>query len=247
MTKIKLIALDMDGTLLNDDGIVSKPTERVIQRALKEDIHVVLSTGRPLEMCISFAHDLKLSSYLITSNGAEIYTVDENLLEQHTMEAEKVEHLWQIGHKKDIHMWLVAADAVFVDGKRPSNFKEHKWLKIGYGNLDEAHKLYVMEELKQLQDIEVTNSSLSNMEVNGGGVNKASAIRSLCERIGITPNNVLAIGDSLNDFQMIKEAGIGVAVENAQDVILDIADHIAPTNNEDGVAKAIQRFALDGK
>src|SRR5699024_4227052 len=136
-----LIAIDMDGTLLNDDGNVSPYTKKVIKRAQDEGIHIVLSTGRPLEMCISYAHDLQLSSYMITSNGAQIFTSEEQLLESHPIAAEKVEKLWRLGHERELLMWMVAADAIFVAGERPSNFSDYQWFKIGYGNLEKAEQL----------------------------------------------------------------------------------------------------------
>ncbi len=244
MDKIKIIALDMDGTLLNDEGIVTVYTKKVIRRALDRNIKVLLSTGRPLEMCISFARDLRLPSYIITSNGAEIYTAEEKLVEQHTIDPKKMEQMWQVGHARDLHMWLVAADAVFTEGRRPSDFTKHDWLKMGYGNLTEANKLDLMEQLKSFHPVEITNSSPSNIEVNGEGVNKAQAVQSVCKQLGITMDRVMAVGDSLNDLSMIKEAGVGVAVANAQEAILEIADYVTGTNNEDGVAKAIERFAL---
>src|SRR5699024_9005586 len=138
----------------------------------------VLSTGRPLETCISYAEDLQLSSYLITSNGAEIFDKDQTLVEQHVMEPDIIEKMWSIAHEHNIDTWMVATDAVFIRGKRPSNFTDHTWLKFGYGELDEVHKLYVLEQLKQLGPLEITNSSLVNLEVNLKGVHKASAIHS---------------------------------------------------------------------
>lgn len=244
MSKIKLIALDMDGTLLNDEEIVTDYTKRVIKRAIDAGIEVVISTGRPIGSCISYAKDLQLPSYVITSNGGQIFTMDQELIEEHTMDAEKIEKLWNIGYERNLHMWIIATDAVFVEGRRPSDFHKHQWLKIGYSDLKEIDKLYVMEKLKQIGSLEITNSTPSNLEVNEAGVNKEAALKFLCKRIGITMDEVMTVGDSLNDFKMIKGAGIGVAVSNAQDEILDIADYVTLSNNEDGVAKAIEKFAL---
>lgn len=244
MCKTKLIALDMDGTLLNDEGIVTDYTKKVLKKAAEQNVHVLLSTGRPLEMCVSYAEDLQLSSYIITSNGAEIYTANQELVEQQALDVETLEKMWEIGHKKNIHMWMIASDAVFVEGKRPSDFSDHTWLKLGYGHLNDSDKTYVMEALEKLGPLEITNSSLVNLEVNAKGVNKANAIHSVCKRLGITMDQVFAIGDSLNDYQMIKEAGIGVAVQNAQETILDLADYVTENNNDDGVAKAIEKFVL---
>src|SRR5699024_5816333 len=130
-----------------DEGIVTDYTEQVLERAKKQGIQVILSTGRPLEMCVSYAEELQLASYIITSNGAEIYTANQKLVERHEIDVDTFEKMWKIGHDKDIHMWMVASDAVFVEGKRPSDFSDHTWLKIGYGNLDEADKSYIVKAL----------------------------------------------------------------------------------------------------
>lgn len=242
MAKIKLIALDMDGTLLNDDGVVTPYTHDVIQKALQQDVQVVLSTGRPLLMCSSYAEELQLTSYIITSNGAEIWTVDHKLIERHPLDARKVQALWELGNEKELHMWLVAADQVFRNAKRPEDFTNHEWLKMGYGNLTEPLKKYLLDQLKNEKELEITNSSLSNLEVNKSGVNKANAIQSICKRLGISMEEVMAVGDSLNDLKMIEQAGIGVAVENAQQLIIESANYVTTTNNDNGVAKAIERY-----
>lgn len=244
MNKVKLIALDMDGTLLNDDGIVTEYTKRVIDKALQKNIKVVLSTGRPLQMCSSYADELELTSYIITSNGAEIWTDKHQLLERHTMDSNKIQDLWELGNANEFHMWLVATDELFVNRRRPESFHDYKWLKIGYGNLDEQAKRLLLQKLEKDSRIEITNSSLTNLEINKAGVNKARAIETICRKTGISVNEVMAIGDSLNDLKMIKEAGVGVAVANAQQLIIESADYVTDTNNDDGVAKAIERFAL---
>lgn len=234
----------MDGTLLNDDGIVSTYTQQTIQEAIKQDIKVVLSTGRPLAMCASYADELALTSFIITSNGAEVWTDRHTLFERHTMNAEKIEKLWHLGDANQFHMWMVASGALFPNSERPEQFGQYEWLKMGYGNLDEEAKQFLLNELADDPSIEISNSSVTNIEVNKVGVNKANAIQSICQKIGITMKEVLAVGDSLNDLKMIKQVGIGVAVANAQPVIMEAADHVTATNNEDGVAKAIEKFAL---
>src|SRR5699024_11523412 len=96
MSKIILIAIDMDGTILNELDEITDYTKDMIKQAEQAGIHVVISTGRPLATCISYVRDLELSSYVITSNGAEIYTTDEELIEQHIMHPEKMEQLCHI-------------------------------------------------------------------------------------------------------------------------------------------------------
>jgi len=244
MSKIKLIALDMDGTLLQDDQHVSNYTKEVIQKALVQHVQVVLCTGRPLNMCYDYAKDLQLDSFIVTNNGAEIWTVEKKLIEQHTFDVGKVEALWHIGNERSLHMWTVAADKVFRFSSRPANFEDHEWLKIGYGNLDEATKNELLHKLQGDETIEITNSSPNNLEINQVGVNKVHAVQRLCQLSNITMEEVMAVGDSMNDFKMIKEVGLGVAVANAQQEILDISDVITTSNNEDGVGKAIEKYVL---
>lgn len=244
MQQIKLIALDMDGTLLQDDQHVSEYTKSIITEALQQGIQVVLCTGRALEMCYDYAMELGMSTYIIACNGAEIWTVDQELIERHPLQAETVEKLWHLGNEQGYHMWSVAADKSFRDATRPDDFYEHEWLKHGYGNLDTRAKSYLLETLAHNDSIEITNSSPHNLEVNQLGVHKAQAIQSLCERSNISMNEVMAIGDSMNDFKMLEQVGLGVAVRNAQEEILDLADVVTTSNNNDGVATAIKRYAL---
>lgn len=244
MSNIKMIALDMDGTLLNDDGVVSPYTKRVIRQALEKKIHVVLSTGRPLAMCTSFIEELALPSYVITANGAEIWTVDEQLVERHTIETEKIETLWKKGRKMNVHTWLLASGHIFVDDLVPEDFSAYEWLKIGYGKLSEQEKQTILQKLSNDKTIEISNSSRSNIEVTKKGVHKARAIQTVCERLNVRLEDVMSVGDSLNDVSMIEQAGIGVAVLNAQRKVMEVADFITTSNNEDGVARAIEKFVL---
>lgn len=244
MNNIKLVALDMDGTLLNDDQEVTSYTKKVIQQALNKNVHIVLATGRALPLCHSYAKDLQLSSYLIAANGAEIWTVDGKLLQRNLFDSETVEQLWQVGNDLDLHMWTIATDEVFHKSSRPERFHDYDWLKIGYGRLDEAMKNTLLKRIEHIENIQITNSSTTNIEVNSVGVDKATALQYVCEQIGITMDNIMAVGDSLNDLTMIEQAKIGIAMGNAQQNIKDKADYITDTNNLDGVAKAIEKFVL---
>src|SRR5699024_10638252 len=120
-------------------------------------------------------------------------------------------------------------------------------LKIGYGRLTEQMKTYLLNELKHDHTIEITNSSPSNLEINQIGVNKVHAVERLCQLSYISMQEVMAIGDSINDLKMLREVGLGVAVENAQEEILDIASVVTASNNDDGVTKEIKNYALTYK
>lgn len=241
--QIKLIALDMDGTLLDNELEVSEPTQAVIAKALASGIHVVLSTGRSLETCYPYAELLNLTSYLITSNGGEIYTMDKTLLDQHLLDTEKIEKMWEIGKEMGMQQWMVSTTGIYRDC-RPDNFYDHDWLKFGCSSLDKSKLNAMVEELSYFEGLELTNSLPTNVEANPAGVSKAAALHFVCREIDITMDEIMAVGDSLNDIKMIQEAGVGVAMGNAQQAIKNVADYVTDRNDEDGVAKAIERFAL---
>lgn len=241
---IKLIALDMDGTLLTSDLEISEMNRKMIAKALDKGVNVMLSTGRWLEFCYPYAESLNLDTYLVTVNGGEIWTGSKELVERHVHASDLVEKMWQIGHDKGVRMWCVATDRVFDTSDQPKDFYQHEWLKIGFSSEDIDKLNEIREELSVYDSLEITNSLPTNIEVNPAGVNKANGIERVCKELGITMDQVMAVGDSLNDIKMIEAAGLGVAMGNAQDAIKDVADHITDTNNNDGVAKAIEHFIL---
>ena len=240
---IKLVALDMDGTLLNSDEEISDYTKEVIQKALDKDVHVVLSTGRWLKSCYPYAEQLNLTSYLVTANGGEIWTMNKELLDRHLLAADKVEKMWHIGKEVGVHMWMMATDHVFRNTP-PENFHHYDWLKFGCHSLENGKLEKMVEELSYIEGLELTNSMPTNVEANPENVSKAAALKKVCRKIGITMDEVMACGDSLNDIKMIQEAGIGVAMGNAQEAILKAADVVTETNDRDGVALAIEKYVL---
>src|SRR5699024_7556512 len=96
MKDIKLVALDMDGTLLNSNEEISDKTKAVIKSALDKHIHVVLSTGRSLTTSFPYGQELNLTSYIITCNGGEIWTMEKELVEQNMIEAKLIGRVWDL-------------------------------------------------------------------------------------------------------------------------------------------------------
>lgn len=237
---IKLIAIDMDGTLLNKKNEISFHTKEVIKLAQEKGIHIVLSTGRPLAMCYDYHQDLGLETDLVTANGAQIWTPDKRILAEYTFDSQIAEDLWTYGDIKNHYMWMVAKNKMFRENSRPTNFHEYEWVKLGFGKLIAKEKAMVLENLKNYPDLEITSSSIYNVEVNPKNVNKANGLKIVSDRLGITFDNMIAIGDSLNDKSMLEAANIGIAMNNAIREIKEIADVITDTNENDGVAKVIK-------
>lgn len=240
---IKLIAIDMDGTLLNDDQLISDENRNAIREAEDKGVYVVISTGRTLMTCRELAESLKLSSFLITANGSEIWDSNFNLVERKLLHTDHIKMMWDLRNKHNTNFWASTVNKVWR-GEFPENITDHEWLKFGFDIEDDDIRNEVLAELRKNKELEITNSSPTNIEVNALGINKAAALAKVSEKLGFTMENVMAMGDSLNDIAMIKEAGLGVAMGNAQDVVKETADWITDTNIEDGVAKAIRHWVL---
>ncbi len=239
---IKLIALDMDGTLLNNKHKVSEENKRAIIEAREKGIEVIISTGRHFSTSSIIAKELDIH-YLITVNGSEIWTMTGELIARQLIDPALVKKLVALQKKHNTWMWLTSTEEIFR-GEAPEEIDAHEWLKFGYDVKKDDVRKEIMDELATYDDIELSNSSLTNIEVNAIGVNKAVAIEKVCERLGITMDNVMAMGDSLNDRKMIEQAGFGIAMDNAQPEVKKIADWVTDANHQDGVAKAIRRWVL---
>ncbi len=192
--------------------------------------------------CRELAESLKLSSFLITANGSEIWDSNFNLVERKLLHTDHIQ-MWDLRNKHNTNFWASTVNKVWR-GEFPENITDHEWLKFGFDIEDDDIRNEVLEELRKNKELEITNSSPTNIEVNALGINKAAALAKVTEKLGFTMENVMAMGDSLNDIAMIKEAGLGVAMGNAQDIVKETADYITDTNIEDGVAKAIRHWVL---
>lgn len=242
--QIKLIALDMDGTLLNEKGEVSAANREMITAAQANGIHVICSTGRSIMTSRDYVKDLKLNSYHVTVNGSEIWSAKGELVQRIVLDSKHISWMFNLAKENRVHYWATATDRVWRR-EMPADIENHSWLKFGYEIDDDDIRAKILEHLQSRAEIfELSNSSPINIEVNKKGVNKAYGVEVVCQRLNLTMDQVMAVGDSLNDLPMINAAGIGVAMGNAQDAIKKKADWITTSNNEDGVAVAIRKWVL---
>ncbi|MGG3269349.1 Cof-type HAD-IIB family hydrolase [Priestia aryabhattai] len=241
--EFKLIALDMDGTLLNNQQEISEENRAAIAKAQEQGVHVVLSTGRSLLTCREYAQSLQLSSYLITVNGSEIWDESGQLVERKLIDASHIEKMWNLTQEHKLNFWAVTTDKVWRD-EFPEDIASQEWLKFGYDIPDDALREEVLKQIGGISDFEISNSSLTNLEINALGINKAKGIMTVCDRLGISMDEVIAMGDSLNDMAMIEAAGCGIAMGNAQEAVKEAADWVTDTNVNNGVAKAISHWVL---
>ncbi len=239
MGKYKIIALDMDGTLLNHQQQISPGNRAAIRSALDAGLKVVIATGRGIQNVRPFLRELQLELPLITANGAEVWRTPDHLYSRTLMEPEAVRQLHSIAVDFDTWYWGYAVSGLFNKEKWVADEKAEAWLKFGYYMEDAAILERVLEHIRTLAPLEITNSDPHNLEVNSHGVSKASGLQEICNWFDTDMSEVVAMGDSLNDMAMIREAGLGVAMGNAQEAVKKAADTVSLSNEEDGVAKII--------
>lgn len=245
LTEIKLIALDMDGTLLNEKGEVTEANREMITAAQAKGVHVICSTGRSIITSREYVKELQLKSYHVTVNGSEIWDEYGELVQRKVLDAEHISWMYQLAKEYSVHYWATATDRVWRR-EMPTEIDHHTWLKFGYEIEDDEVRAKILDHLQRKPALfELSNSSPINIEINLKGVNKAHGVEVVCKRLNIGMNQVMAIGDSLNDLPMIEAAGLGIAMGNAQDDVKKKADWVTTSNMEDGVAVAIRKWVLN--
>ncbi len=265
---IRLIALDLDGTLVAGRNKVNDGDIAAIGKAKAAGIKVAICTGRLYNSCREFAKRLELKLPVICCNGACLCTDDEILYSDYINDG-------VLGFLADECQKQKATYACFLhDGVRlllADQTEKEKWGMYldGYATKDvnlftdreaflEAIRgktlkaAYIDDDIDFLETlekasgdryiIETTSSWPNNREVTSRGVDKASALQKLLDREGIAWENVMAIGDSMNDHALIKAAGIGVAMGNAEEEIKGLASYITLKIDDCGVANAIEQL-----
>ena len=268
---IRLIALDLDGTLLNSEKNISQENKEAIRKAKAKGVKIVLCTGRPLLGIKRYLEEFNLleeGDYSITYNGGLVQknNTGEILLEK-TLSMTQIKELHQMGLDLGIPMNMIDLEQVYEPAypegraslyqdlqsaslpfvKRDiADFKDdHQFNKVVYCTapavLDEAINK-VPADVKERYSMMKSRPVL--FEVMHPEVNKGKGIESLCKLLGFTKDNVMACGDEENDLAMLAYAGLPVAMENASDSVKEFATFISKTNDDHGVAQAINKFVL---
>ena len=272
--KIKLIALDLDGTTLGEAGI-SPATVAVLEKAIRKGVHVVIATGRVFCSLPEDVFRIRGLEYVINSNGAHItYLPEQEVIYSNCIGASDILAVADILEANRVHPIEVFTEGrAYIDeevyhdlAQSGSDFMNAAYvlatrtpvtgiydflrrhsdsienINIHFRDLGDKADFWRM--LGQRPGITVTSSVKHNLEIGGATTSKAAAIAWLCGRLAIGEENVMACGDSPNDIAMLKAAGLGVAVGNAEEEVKEIADFISRSNLEDGVAYAVKKFVL---
>ncbi|MFE0558345.1 Cof-type HAD-IIB family hydrolase [Paenibacillus sp. NPDC058910] len=242
--KYKLIALDLDGTLLTDEKQITEETKKWLQYAVDHGVKVIFSTGRGLQTTKGFLNELGLDSPMVLLNGAEVWEGPGRLKKRVFLPRDTVRDMHAIAAERGEWYWGYSVESLTGDKDWTSEMFERDWMKFGIGSNDQQKLAEIKEELLSWGTLEVTRSALSNMEISVKGITKESGVREVCQMLGFSMSDVIAMGDSDNDAKLLKAAGLGVAMANGEDYIKSIADVITATNNEDGVAQAIRKYVF---
>ncbi|AIQ54684.1 Cof-type HAD-IIB family hydrolase [Paenibacillus sp. FSL R7-0331] len=242
--KYRLLALDMDGTLLNDEQLITPKTVEWIKKAVDAGVHVCLSTGRAFRSAMPYAEQLGLKTPMITVNGSEIWREPYELYRRSLMDPALIHRLYEIAEEYGIWFWAYSTEQVYNRNNWDGDIMGREWLKFGYSTEDDDIRHKLLMQLQDLGGLEITNSTPVNLEINPLGVNKAYGIGEVCRLLGIDMSQVVAVGDSLNDLAAIQAAGLGVAMGNAQETVQQEADAVVASNNEDGIAEVIEKYVL---
>ncbi|HCQ5549180.1 TPA: HAD family phosphatase [Clostridioides difficile] len=261
----KLIVTDMDGTLLGNNHKVTDENKTALQKVIKNGINVTLATGRAFDSAKCNVDFLKEDMPIIACNGSLIREQNGNIIYSNKIDTTTCLNILDVLDKYDIYYQCNSIDSMLskkIEGRedrlsvflgseteviirddlREEIFKKDilKFVIIEEKNpsiLDEIRK-----ELRKVQGIKITSSWPNNIEVMNEGVDKGNAVKILAEKMNIDREDIIAFGDNYNDIEMIKFAGLGVAMGNAEELIKQEADYVTDTNQDSGVAKAIYKF-----
>ncbi len=272
---IRLIAVDLDGTLLNSQKELTPRTKEALTRAAEKGVHIVPATGRTFGGVPEMVRSLPFVRYGICINGGSVWDAQiDGAIHTAEIPYERAEEIFDY-----VEQFHTMYDC-YVDGwgKSDRKFFDHlldyvdedvvKIIKATRSPVDdfrdyirslghdiqkiilffrdlEVHDRMIEKIRADLPDMAVTAALPCNIELNNKDANKGAALRILCEHLGFGPEQAMAFGDGGNDQSMIETAGLGVVMANGVPELKAAADYIAMGNDEDGVAAAIEKFVLN--
>ena len=273
MSKYKLVAFDMDGTLLNSKKEIVKDSIHAIQKAVSARKEVILSTGRGPAELTDYICQIPGLRYLDCLSGAMVYDLKEKkIIYSNPLQPEIVKNLLEIAKEEDTMIHFLTNDSIVqksdLENMGHYNMSIYKSMfeKITqtYENIYETYhqnpfpvaKLNIYhtstdsrrkteERIKQSGlAVSMVYSEFSSLEVSAQGVNKGTGLKKLCQHLGLSIEETIAVGDADNDTDILKTAGLAVAMGNAKDSIKAIADVVVSDCDHNGCVEVIQNYLL---
>ncbi|MGG0921580.1 Cof-type HAD-IIB family hydrolase [Leuconostoc suionicum] len=270
MSEIKIVSIDIDGTLINDERQIPLDVKSAVQQALAQDVKVVITTGRPLPGVRNILDELGIvgsEQYVITHNGGLMQTADGSQILFHAA-LDLAEYKELNAFMREQKTYIQAEDQFAA---YTTNRLIHRW--ASFENSLVNLPLHIVDNDNELEDVEiikgianaesddldnvqanvpisisdkmsVIRSTANNLEFINKDASKGNALEALAKALNVDIKNTMAIGDQENDYSMIERAGLGVAMGNAIEKIKTIADIETATNNDSGVARALEKYVL---
>lgn len=267
----KLLFLDLDGTLLNDEGIITEGNRTALDAALQRGHGVVIATGRPLSSALGKAASLGLDKpgcYIISFNGALIYDFGkQDQVFRCAIPKAVVRRVFDEARSLGLHIQTYDAADVLAERWYDSEImagycsgmdivyrivedvcaemteEPAKMLAIEEKDFTKLDRLQHFIETEMSDRLECFHSNPRFLEIVKAGMNKGQAVRMLCDILDVPVANAVAAGDAANDLSMIRAAGTGVAMANGTAEVKAYADYITlQDNNHDGIAEIVDKF-----
>ncbi len=268
----RLMAIDLDGTLLDNNKEISHRNKEAISLAIEKGIKIVICSGRVYTGARQYAKQVGSKDPIIACNGAIISeNIDGKILYSNNLDNEECLKIVDICHRNNIYFHVYAGDTMLTEKLGFTSlkyFEKNKSmppedrvnievvkdmvaklnsiagqvLKFVVVADDMTLLKKVRNEMEQISSIDVMSSNYDNFEVMNKGVNKGAALRKLSELLDIPAIEMIAIGDNENDISMFNYVGLSIAMDNGEDCAKEAAQYVTAANDQDGVAKAIEKF-----
>jgi Cof subfamily protein (haloacid dehalogenase superfamily) len=267
---VKLIALDLDGTIVREDQTISAEDRNAIARARRAGVTVVIATGRIYPTAVQWISDLNITAPVICSNGADIREGGATVAGT-PIPKEQLEKAYHMAEKYGAQRFIFSGDHIYCTNDVYHKTLFEKWglekvknglvrycgnfddlmktagenaIKLLVCTADESRQPEILAGLKALSGVDVVLGETLHFELTAKGVHKGAALKTLAQKLSVNMENIMAIGDSMNDFEMIRGAGLGVAMGNAMPELLKVADAVTLPIPENGVAHAIGKYVF---
>lgn len=270
MNNYKLLALDMDGTVLNSQKKITPRTKAVINDLIRRGIYVVVGTGRNLAEFSDYRADFDGMNYGILMSGGMIYDFfNDKPIKIHALDEESIFKLIDFGleERAMIHLNTVRQSIArevdiqdmeafgmgvyqgmfdricdrYTDAKEFVRAHPGEVVKVNLYHRDKYSRDKNFARISDL-NLSISFAEAFNLEMSPANITKGSGLRELCDFLNIDLADTVAIGDAFNDREILQIAGVGVAMGNAKDEIKKLADFVTLDNDNDGVAAAIEKF-----
>ncbi|EOL44439.1 sugar-phosphatase [Enterococcus caccae] len=265
---VKLVAIDIDGTLLDSNRKISPKVKETLKKANESGMYIVLCTGRPLPGVKEQLAELDLygdNDYVITYNGSLVQATKSNeIISQYTLSYDDFLEIELMSRKVGSHLHTIDDQAIYTANRDIGKYSVHEAylvdMPLKYRAVDEMTPDMSIIKMMMIDEPEILDQAISQLpeefankyttvkstdfyyEILNKEASKGNALAKLADHLGIAQSETMAIGDNENDLSMIEYAGIGVAMGNATESVKRAADIQTSSNDEDGVAEVLLKY-----